>query len=289
MVGDAGCCPQPGTGEARGKRSRTGAEVPAGAATPAAAALCPLLLPPPAPGACRGAAGNPTLPFLSCFTRPGMWLYFVLPTFAFPRGGNERASVPPIYCASREPHGCRKSRCLLLNLACCYVNLLPALMSPINTPCVSNKLAFLSLELLKADLCRICPWARPGVRWGSPPCPREGVHCVGEQGSRAGRGRCHRRDGTFPGSATTLPRERGPARVPTSHLPGLSPVLGPPRPRGPSGLCLPTRGSPWQPGPSSSTAPALLLTALRRSPGLLGTELRHLRRVSFPPAPNFVT
>lgn len=47
-----------------------------------------------------GAACNPTLPFLSCFTWLGMWLYFVLPTFAFPKGGNERASVPPIYCAS---------------------------------------------------------------------------------------------------------------------------------------------------------------------------------------------
>lgn len=127
----------------------------------------------PAPGAfpCQrrvraGCRREPGAAVLSCLTWPGMWLYFVLPTFAFPEGGNERASVPPIYCASREPHGCRKSRCLLLNLACCYVNLLPALMSPINTPCVSNKLAFLSLELLKADLCQICPWARPGLRRG---------------------------------------------------------------------------------------------------------------------------
>lgn len=129
-----------------------------------AMAIYPLLLPRLRVGV-QSHSRNLTLPFLSCFTWPGMWLYFVLPTFAFPKGGNERASVPPIYCASREPHGCRKSRCLLLNLACCYVNLLPALMSPINTPCVSNKLAFLSLELLKADLCQICPWARPGVRW----------------------------------------------------------------------------------------------------------------------------
>lgn len=164
--------PSPAQGwmeEPRGKQSRTGAEAPVGAAIPN---LRGYLSPPASPAnplcvsGCSRAAGNPMLPFLSCFTWPGMWLYFVLPTFAFPKGGNERASVPPIYCASREPHGCRKSRCLLLNLACCYVNLLPALMSPINTPCVSNKLAFLSLELLKADLCQICPWARPGVRWG---------------------------------------------------------------------------------------------------------------------------
>lgn len=163
-MGDAWGCPSIWDG---GSEGQTRLPWSRGALWDCGAAQPWLPVPSPASAGCMaGAAESPALPLLSYLTWPGMWLYFVLPTFAFPGGGNERASVPPIYGASREPHGCRKSRCLLLNLACCYVNLLPALMSPINTPCVSNKLAFLSLELLKADLCQICPWARPGLRRG---------------------------------------------------------------------------------------------------------------------------
>lgn len=100
MVEGAGCPPQPGDGGSEGQRE-PGRFWGWGTQGPGLS-VCPLPLPLRAlhvSGRSR-TAGNPAVPFLSCFTRPGMWLYFVLPTFAFPKGGNERASVPPIYCAS---------------------------------------------------------------------------------------------------------------------------------------------------------------------------------------------